>query len=178
METIPDTLVQAKESLLKAVLDSYQEEYKRIINNWNRLETKAQGSVAIAGIFIAGAFAYLRENIALMQCYQKIMLGAGIICLLIAVLFSILALRIRQLPVPPMGKYVDRLVCDLLTINDKELFERIPLLIKDQISGWRQARDGLLDSNSRKAKNVWIGQILLVVAILIVGVLALTTMMF
>jgi hypothetical protein len=178
MPKTPDALVQAKESLLNTVLESYREEYKRIVKNWNSLEGKAQGNAAIAGIFIAGAFAYLRENIVHMHCYQKYLLGAGIVCLLITVVFSIMALRIRQLPVPPMGEYLDKIVCDLLKVNGSELLERIPFFVQDQINGWRIVRKGLVDSNLRKAKNVWIGQVLLVVAILIVGVLALTTMMF
>jgi hypothetical protein len=113
-----------------------------------------------------------------MNCYQKILLGGGIICLLISVAFSIMALRIRKLPAPPMGEYLDRVVCDLLQVKDSELLERIPLLVQDQITGWRIVRKGLGDSNLCKAKNIWIGQILLVVAILIVGVLALSTMIF
>lgn len=177
MEENSEALVQARESLLKTVVESYREEYKEIIDNWHRLEGKAQGSVAISGIFIAGVFAYLRDNIALMPCYQKILLGAGIICLLISVSFSILALRIRQLPAPPMGEYLDRLVCDLLEVTDSSLLERLPLFVQDQITGWRNVRKGLVDANLRKAKNIWIGQILLVISILIVGILALSKMM-
>jgi len=178
VEETPDALVQARESLLKTVLESYPEEYKEFVNNWHSLEGKAQGSVAIAGIFIAGAFAYLRENIALMNCYQKTLLGCGIVCLLITVAYSIMALRIRKLPAPPMGEYLDKIVCDLLRVKDSELLERIPLFVQDQIIGWRIVRKGLSDSNLRKAKNIWIGQILLVGAILIIGILALSTLIF
>ena len=96
----PDALAQARESLLKAVIESYHEEYKVISDNCRNIEGKAQGSVAIAGIFIAGAFAYLQKNITLVL-YQKIILFIGVIFLILCVGFSILALRIRKLPAAP-----------------------------------------------------------------------------
>lgn len=174
----PDDSINVRESLLKTVLESYREEYKRIVDNWNRLEGKAQGSVAIGGIFIAGALAYFRENSQIIHCYQKYLFGASIVCLLSTVIFSILALRIRGLPVPPVGEYLDKLVCDLLKVSDSELLGRIPSLVEDQITQWRIVRSSLVGLNFRKANNVWIGQIFLVIAILIVGILALSTIIF
>ncbi len=177
MEETPDG-VQARESLLKTVLESYSEEYKVFVNNWYNLERKAQGGATIAGIFIGGAFAYLHENIALMYCYQKVLLGCGIVCLLMTVFFSILALRIRELYSAPMGKYVDKIVCQLLTVKDSELLERIPLFVNDQITGWRKVTQDLSASNRRKGNYIWFGQMLLGGAILIIGILALTTLSF
>jgi ABC-type multidrug transport system fused ATPase/permease subunit len=177
MEESSDALAQARESLLKTVLELYREEYKVIGENLHNLEGKAQGSVAIAGIFIAGAFAYLQKNITLLH-YQKIILCIGIIFLLICVGFSILALRIRKLPAAPMGQYLDKLVSDLLRGNDPELLQRLPLIVNDQITSWREVRIGLVAANHRKGRYVWNGQIFLVMAIAFVGILTLFRIFF
>ena len=167
-----DAIAQARESLLKTVLELYREEYNVIGQNWRNLEGKAQGSVAIAGIFIAGAFAYIQKDITLLL-YQKIILCIGIIFLLICVSFSILALRIRKLPAAPMGQYLDKLVSDLFRGNDPEFLHRLPLLVNDQITAWREVRKDLVAANQRKGMYVWIGQIFLVKAIAFVGLLTL-----
>ncbi len=167
-----------RESLLSTVLESYRDEYKEIVDTWRNLEAKAQANVAIAGIFIAGAFAYLRENAVPMHLYQKILLSSGIICLIITIGFSIVALRVRRLPAPPLGDYIDRLVRDLLEVDNDEIIERMPHFMNDQIAGWRIVRNEYVKSNQLKAKFLWIGQILLVAAILAVGVLTLSRILF
>jgi hypothetical protein len=41
-------------SLLQVALEAYKDEYREISDSWRNTETKAQGAVAIAGIFMAG----------------------------------------------------------------------------------------------------------------------------
>ena len=162
-----------RESLNKTVLDSYRDEYKELNDTWKNLEGKAQGAVAIAGIFIAGAFAYTREIGPQGIRYEKIFLGASILCLIISVGLSILALKVRTVAAPPMGEHVDNLVQDLLQVdNDAELLERIPRFVADQVASWRVVSQEANESIKLKAKYLWGAHLCLAFAILTIALLS------
>ena len=163
-----------REFLRKTLLDSYRDEYKELADIWRGLETKAQGNIAIAGIFIAVVFAFIRE--AGQQSYwaERACLGLALIFLVISVIFSIMVLRVRQAPFPPMGGFVDKMFIDHLNIkDDAELLERLPLLINDQAKAWRQVKEMVVTSNKSKARNLWAAQVFLLAAILTFATLTL-----
>jgi hypothetical protein len=166
--------LKLRESLPQAVLDSYREEYKELVDAWKTLEVKAQGAVAIAGIFIAGAFAYVRD-VGQAHLYERLSLSLSIFCLMISVVLSIFALKVRTVAATPLGEHIDKLVQDLLQINsDAELLERMPRFVSEQITSWRVARTEAHESNRSKAKYLWAAQVLLTIAILTVAQLSIS----
>jgi hypothetical protein len=56
-ETEPPTT-----GMLRDAIDSYERVYDDVARNWTAVETKAQGTVTIAGVFIAAAVALVRGN--------------------------------------------------------------------------------------------------------------------
>lgn len=163
---------ELKESLRRAVLVAYREEYKELSDTWRGLETKAQGSIAIAGIFIAGAFAYIRDITPNSHPYEKLFLIIIVLCLVTSVVLSILALKIRTVAAPPMGEYIDQMVRDILNLNnDDELAERIVRFDNDQITTWRMVKKEAENANRLKARYLWRAQIFLMSAIATVALL-------
>lgn len=166
------TELEIKEALRKAVLEAYSNEYKELSDTWRGLETKAQGSIAIAGIFIAGAFAYIRDITPNAYRHEKLFLLIAIICLVISVVLSILVLKIRTIAAPPMGEYIDRVVQDILRLNKvDELPERLVRFDNDQIAAWRIVKNEAQLSNMLKARYLWRAQIFLMSAIVTVAIL-------
>jgi hypothetical protein len=169
------SIPEMKESLRQASLEAYREDYKKLTDTWHNLEGKAQGNVAIAGIFIAGAFAFIREIEKNAYLHEKIFLATAITCLVISVVLSILTLRIRWVAFPPVGENVDRLVADLLRISDPtEFSNRLPLFFNDQIAEWRIVNDAVDEANKLKAKHLWRAQLFLLSSIIIIALLLFT----
>jgi hypothetical protein len=166
-------LPKLRETLESSVLDSYREENKELSETWRSLETKAQGAVAISGIFIAGAFAYIREVNLQGHRVEKIFLGTSILSLVVSVVLSIFALRARKVAAAPIGEYLDELVQDLLQLeNDGELEERLPDFVKDQIRLWRIVVKAASATNKSKARYLLAAYVFLVLAILMVALLS------
>lgn len=166
---------ETRESLLKLVIESYRDGYKELADEWRSLESKAQGNIAISGIFIGGVFAYIQKVDPQLQQVEQILLGVAAFLLVVSVIFSVVALRIRSVPAPPVGGFVDKLVTDLLECakDDGDLITRIPALCYDQIGGWRDVEIKVTESIRLKARSLKGAQASLTVAILTVGLLTL-----
>jgi hypothetical protein len=161
-----------RESLLKTVLDAYRDEYEKMVGSWRGLEGKAQGNIAIAGIFIAGAFAFVRDIIRTSPNYQKHIFVVVLVLLVVSVINSLLALRIRSVPGPPGGEMLSKLVGDLLPlISEKDFEDRMQAFIGDQIKGWKQCVEKVREANGDKAVYLWVAQLALLAAILLVAAL-------
>ncbi|MGQ0761785.1 MAG: hypothetical protein ACT4OT_07195 [Acidobacteriota bacterium] len=158
-----------RESLQRLVLDSYRDEYKDVSETWRNLEGKAQGAVAIAGIFVAGAFAYIRDA-KTPGSLEKVSLAVSIFSLMASVLFAIWALKVRKVPAPPWGSEIGKLVQDLLAIkDDPELAKRVPLFTTDQVKLWETSTNKAKKVNQSKANWLLASHVFLVLAILAIG---------
>jgi hypothetical protein len=161
---------EARRILFESSLNAYRERYQELSESWGSLETKAQGNAAIAGIFIAGAFGYINGLKRGLHEYEQALLVVSIVFLLLSVAFSLLVLRIRKMPNAPAGENMDRLVGDLLLVNDpKELSERLPRFTNDQIQLWRTVNKGFAAANKSKARNLLIAQSCLAGAISVIA---------
>ena len=100
---IEEDVSSIREFLRKNLFDSYRDEYKEISDIWRGLETKAQGNIAIAGIFIAGAFAFIAKPETGIHWLEKQFLIASLVFLVISVVSSVLVLKVREVYFPPMG---------------------------------------------------------------------------
>ena len=120
MPLLPDTY-KIKEALQKAVVETHREEYGKLTDIWKGLETKAQATVTIAGIFIAAAFAFVREFKALqLSEANKIVLIAAFSCLVLSIILSILVLTLRKVSPPPTGGEMRQIAADVLRLRSDE----------------------------------------------------------
>ena len=163
---------EIKQNLHRSVVEAYSNEYKELADTWRNLETKAQNAITIAGIFIAGAFAYVRDIKLETHRTEKFLLGVCVCFLIASVVLSILALRLRKIAAPFMGDTLNKLVNDLLQVSeDQEFLERLPNYYEDQITLWQQVKNETQEANRSKARFLWWAHITLVLAIVAVACL-------
>ncbi len=166
---------ELKEQLLASALEAYRQEYKELSESWRSLETKAQGGMAVAGVFIAGVLAFVREIAgAKATVAETWLLVLSTIALVATVCAALLVLAVRRAPLPPLGAKFHELVTDLLAVGDEtELEARAPLLIGDQIRLWKQVNEPLARMLQSKAFRLIVSQWCLFVAIVLAAVLTL-----
>lgn len=171
----PADLATMKEALRQLVLDSYSDAYKELTDNWKTLETKAQGNITVAGVFIAAAFAYTSSTGPKLAEVQQLVLVLAIIFLVISVLLAVHVLRIREVPAPPYGEFVDENVEHLLQEEtEDELTDSMVNFANDQKRAWRKVMERMAEDVERKASLLWSAQMFLLAAIVTVVVLALS----
>ena len=156
--------------LASDALTSYREEYRELSETWRHLETKAQGTVAIAGIFLAGVFAFVRTLSDNASFCDKALLLIAVLLLVLSVLFAILVLRVREVTSPPIGDSLDTLVKDLLSPGEATQ-EDLVAFVRDQTGMWADANKETHRHNQIKADHLFRAQILLLIAVVVVAVL-------
>jgi len=75
--------------------------------NAHRSFTKAQGVVAIAGVFLAGVFSLVKDKNADVSSFERAMLLSAILLLGASVWFAIRTMRVRDAPRHPTGAQLD-----------------------------------------------------------------------
>ena len=164
---------EASSDLLRLALEGYREEYRDLSETWRNLDGKAQGSGAIAGIFLAAVFAWVRPLAAGAGTLERVLLCASIVLLVASVVAAVLALQVRTVSAPPLGEETGKMIDDLLRPeNVGELPERIPRLFQDQIRAWRATNRETADANLGKADRVRDSQVALLAAAALVAVLS------
>lgn len=173
---MPDAY-EIKEALQTAAVEAYRDEYGRFIDIWKGLDTKAQGAVTIAGIFIAAVFAFIRDikNLNLGDKGRWV-LAAAIACLVSSVVLSILALTLRKVAAPPAAEDIDQMVRDILRPEPGEagqpsedsLKAMSLTFINEQIRLWREVMGEANDTIKLKYKFLLAAQWLLVGAVFLV----------
>ncbi len=158
-------LTESEEARLELILKAYEAEYKEHVDNWRLIETKSQGTAAVAGVFLAAAFAYVRtlepEDMSRLETYALI----GTVALLVAtVVRAIAALRVTQVEAPPSGDEIDRVVTAYNELDEKQRGERLDDLYGTQLKVWKHANETLHEANSKKAELLADAQTLLTIA--------------
>ena len=152
--------------LLSQVVAAYEYEYRDSADNWKVLDTKAQGSVAVAGIFIAGSLALAQRFTGGTAVASRIVLGVGALLLLIAVGCALVVLKIRSVDAPPDGQSVSDLIKDVIAGGDPVSDERYVRHLHDRIKAWHKGNGQVSKANSSKATWLWAAQLCLGGAIL------------
>ena len=166
-------------NLLKELLESYRKQYEELCSDWRAIESKAQATVTIAGVFVAAIFAFLNQLTEQTILIQKVLLALSLLGLVFSVLLSVLALKVDKVLKAPLGEEKEELVMDLLALSDSdaEIKARIPRLQYDQLEGWKEANKSLFTATQKKANRVFRSQVVLVATLFLIGALA-TTFVF
>jgi hypothetical protein len=169
---VSQTVVEIRNSLREKVVGSFFDEYKELAATGRDLDGKAQGTVTIAGIFIAASFAYLRDLGATTLNVEKVFLTITIVCLIVTVVLSILALRVRKVTFLPLGEFTATFLRDLYIVDDEaEIIERNSRFLDDQVLAWIKVKTDGLTSNKAKGDYLWSAQVFLVLAVLAASIL-------
>ncbi len=151
--------------LEKMVLTSFKEEHSRVETRYRALDTKAQATAGIAGIFLAAIFAFIRSVNTAMPFWEFALVVASLISLVLSISTAVLAMRIYRVTAPPQGIFV-RHVVDQRVKRDWPEGADLPLLglFNAQSSKWAMTIESLEEAVAHKALKVRISQWLLVLA--------------
>lgn len=166
-----DDQARVIEAIGRQALDYAILEYKDVVETWRDIERKAQGTVAIAGIFIAGVVA-LQGKLSSTSCAVSASLAVVIALLTLTVVCSIVSMRVSSIEaltgtdeVLKMAKAsVERASRADGATTSPEFWEELATLISEPTQAVHAV-------NRRKADWVAVAQITLGIAVLIVGVL-------
>jgi hypothetical protein len=155
-----------KKELYGAALDAYRSDYAGLADQWVRLETKAQATITVAGIFLAAVFASARGDAAPALLLDRWLLGVSIVLLVLSVAGAGLALRVQTVHAGPPGDEIERFarlaIASAGPRSPDEL--RVGFLV-EQSKTWAACTRELRKKNGDKAELVRGAQGLLVLGI-------------
>ena len=99
-----------REKIEADVKSTYVEEYKELLSTWRDLERKAQNTVALAGIFLGGAMAFVRNLSADSSEMERILLLVTILFLSISLLSCVVRVENKE-DVKPANRRVGKENC-------------------------------------------------------------------
>jgi hypothetical protein len=186
-----------KTELLQASLSAYTSGYRVLADDWRNLDTKAQGTVAIAGVFLAGAFGFVKSitdrkpqiegSVAVVsrfclisteKCVAKGTVESGLLALAVvglfsAILLAVLSLRVRSIR-SPSGEEVDTMARDAATLigtaDESGISDRF---IAEQRLLWLDAVEETFREYLQKAKHLARAQLAILLGATSVAVLTL-----
>jgi hypothetical protein len=158
---------------LQQAIEAYKESYRDFADNWRAMETKAQGSVAIAGLFVAGVFALVRDKAPGMPPFERVVLGATIVSLLLTIYWAIRVLAVRDVEGPVRGETLQKVAEDfqVLPVDERNRY-RQPYQVSVCLL-WKERLQELAKEGSSKAEQLYRAQFCLTVAVALAGILTL-----
>ena len=160
-----DETADPRERLVRDALDAYKEEYTELSETWRNLDAKAQGTIAICGIFLAGMLAFVRTLSATATTCEQWLLTITAALLGLSIFFALLVLRVQTVQSPPIGESLDTIISELLAAEDGMTPERLLNYSHDQTRMWSTTNRDVGRVNDNKAGNLIKAQYILVGAI-------------
>jgi len=158
-------------TLLESTLKVYEAEYRDMVESWRLIETKAQGSIAVANIFIAAAFGFARDITIATNWQTRLALDSALSLLVVAIGLGLGALFVRRVRSPLAGRQILQMVDDFLrVVTPQDRTIRYANLLRDQIGAWDSSLETFRRANRFKGYCVAAAQVvLLAVGALVAG---------
>ncbi len=169
--------------LLERVLTTSAAEYADKGRIFTNLDTKAQNTATIAGIFLTGAFVFIGKEsldwfISRGGPIVITLLSITIVLLVVSIVFCIIAMKIQRTLTPMASKDFACMVEEILQIEPADFTdERIENFLKDQIRVWTAVLSDISKANDNKAASVLGGQLFLSFAIFFEAIMLLYTLL-
>lgn len=169
-EEQPDDLDkrQLRIDLLERTLNYCTEDYALVDATYAGLDSKAQATFGIAGLFVAGAVTLIGTlSAAKDPAWVAILLpGLTYALLVVSILCSVLALRAREVSTPLDSESVATMTYDIIDLDDRELnLEIYANWFRDQIAEWQRVTREIHAVNARRARWLVGAQLTLLIAI-------------
>lgn len=133
---------------LDELIRAYEFQYADVSALWRTLETKAQGVVALTGVFVGIAFVIADKLRPLSTCLRTGLVIA-VSCFTLATGLAVVSLIVRQLPAPPAGNDLGQLLRDYLG-GDLTLARTLNLR-RDYLRLWSRSIGERVHANNCKA---------------------------
>jgi hypothetical protein len=160
-------------------LRSCKEYYDNFEKSFAALDTKAQYTITVAGVFIGAIFAFLKaENLnaypVLRQWTGAAFLGASTAALMGSVMACVIGMFVRRVPPGLTAGTLSEIANDLDRSDLSAPVTRLHIgILKTQISIWKGVLGEISKKVHRKATAIAVGQSLLAASIALVGILVL-----
>lgn len=171
---------ESRINLIKDLLQSSISAHSDASSNFTSLDTKAQNTIAIVGIFLAGTLAFftgdsLQKLITIGAQPAIILLGILVLLLMLSTACCIWAMRIQDISINDVTMSKEEVEAILERPFD-ELSERYENYLLSQIEEWNRISEEFREVNSKKAKAVRRGQLFLGIATLFAAILLFYTL--
>jgi len=140
-EKSPDPTPTRRE-FLEFALDHMKHEHKQLSDAWKDLDSKAQGTATIAGVFLAAAFAFVR-NATVVTPAEQVLFCMAVSLLVAGIVLSAASMRVRSVSAPLTGAQVAKMVSHAIERPVEEAVQRYNGLLVDTINVWADANSGL-----------------------------------
>ncbi len=144
-----------------AVLSAYEDEYKDLVESWRSLETKAQGTGAIAGVFLAAGATLSKTLLTTAPIWIRLAFAPSFVLVILAIAYSVRGLRVKVVARRPEGSSIERLAQPVLRTPEVALKESGKKFIQDQLEAWRKTNHEFDETVKTKAAAVSRAQALL-----------------
>jgi hypothetical protein len=148
------------------------DDYDLVSATFAALDSKAQATFGVSGVFVAGTVALLNSlrdpsdgsGWAVAAVFATYVLLVG------AIVTSILALKVREVATPISSASISQTTLEMVDLPDEELIADMRAgWYREQLRVWGQVIERLEKTNSEKALLVGLSQLLLVAAIIFAG---------
>lgn len=164
---------EAHKLLNQEVLSAAKGYYSELVQNRAALDKKAEGTVSIAGIFLAAVFAFARELGEGALIVEKVMLGTVVVLLICTVVLSLLALQARKARTAPpaviIRKHVGVVIRSQASRPEDEYLAMAMSALNTLSGVWDEASKDVLVVIEKKGRLVKLAQCVLFAASVLVA---------
>lgn len=139
-------------------LDRVQYEHEQLSEQWRQLDSKAQSTATIGGIFMAGAFAFLQSSSVQLTVWQKVNFFLVIAALVLSIAFSVCSMLVESIPIPTASSKICEMLTDVFHKLESESGERYDGLLADIIDPWNVVNRSLLEKIAGKGGKIKVSQ--------------------
>jgi hypothetical protein len=172
----PDVANLRKDLLDQALLYS-SKDYDFANSTYAALDSKAQATFGLAGVFVAGTVALLTTIGGPDQgsSFSQAMIVLTYVLLVAAIVFAVISLRVRETDAPLRAGAVSKMTLEFIDVPDEELTQEMRTnWYREQLRVWERAADSVDAANKVKAMWLTAAQVMLLIAIVCAGVATLS----
>lgn len=157
--------------LLQQGVELLQEEHADLSTQWSNLDSKAQATASIAGIFVAAILTFVRELSASAALEERLALNVAVILLTTCILLAVLALRIREVDSRP-SEEIMKMITDLVDSGEESSSQYLRTFANTHANAWKQVNADIYKSVRVKANYTFAAQASLFAAAMFAAIVA------
>lgn len=144
------------EDFFAHALDRATAEFALLTDTWKNIDTKAQATATIGGIFVAATFAIAKD--AKFSGFEKIILFSAILFLIAGIVASIRAALVTRAAEPYTGSTIAKIVFAALDAATDDRTAHYTALLADTVRGSCIANDKLRAALTLKSDRLLLAQ--------------------
>lgn len=109
-----------RQDFLKFALDHSDKEYALLSDTWKHIDTKAQATATVGGVFLAAAFSFVRNTSLALSETEQWLLCIAVGFLVASIALAVLATLVKPASGPWSSSVVAGMIRDVLSAVDRE----------------------------------------------------------